>query len=265
MRIVFTDLDGTLLDHSDYSWEAAKPAIETLRRRNIPWIFATSKTRAEVEHWRAIVGNEHPFVVENGGAAFLPSGYFEWAIHGASGRNGYQVLEWGVPYDKLVSALQSAARESRCGIRGFHQMDAREVAEVCDLPLEQAALARQREYDEPFLILQPGRAGRLLAAIEEQGLSWTRGGRFWHIAGRCDKAVAVVALRNLYERANGKVVTIGLGDSLNDAAFLGVVDVPVLVRSRHVAGLKARIRNGLVTRRPGPAGWNEAVSALVQG
>jgi len=264
MRVVFTDLDGTLLDHADSSWLAAKPAVESLRRRRIPWILTTSKTRAEVEHWRAVLGNQHPFVVENGGAAFLPSGYFEWQIQGASRRNGCQVLEWGAPYDKLVSALQSAARESRCGIRGFHQMDTREVAEVCNLPLEQAALARQREYDEPFLILQPDRAGCLLAAIEEQGLSWTRGDRFWHIAGRCDKAVAVVALRNLYERANGKVVTIGLGDSLNDAGFLGVVDVPVLVRSRHLAALKARVRNGRVTRLPGPAGWNEALSALMR-
>jgi len=25
--IVFTDLDGTLLNHGDYSWEAARPAL----------------------------------------------------------------------------------------------------------------------------------------------------------------------------------------------------------------------------------------------
>ncbi len=32
MYLIFTDLDGTLLDHETYSWEAAQPAIERLRQ-----------------------------------------------------------------------------------------------------------------------------------------------------------------------------------------------------------------------------------------
>ena len=36
MTIVFTDLDGTLLDGKTYSWESARPALEQLRCRGIP-------------------------------------------------------------------------------------------------------------------------------------------------------------------------------------------------------------------------------------
>jgi mannosyl-3-phosphoglycerate phosphatase len=43
MQTVFTDLDGTLLDHETYSWEAARPALERLELSGILWILVTRK------------------------------------------------------------------------------------------------------------------------------------------------------------------------------------------------------------------------------
>jgi mannosyl-3-phosphoglycerate phosphatase len=263
MDVIFTDLDGTLLDRDTYSWEAARPALDRLRQQGVAWVLVTSKTRAEVEFWRRCLENEHPFIVENGGAAFVPLGYFPYAVRGGKRRDAYEAFEWGTPYEELVADLQRASRMSQCRVRGFHEMTPEEVANLCDLPLKQAVLAKQREYDEPFLILDPDRAGALAAAIEEQGRQWTRGGRFWHILGANDKALAVEALSALFERGNAPVRTIGLGDGLNDASFLNVVAAPVLIRSPQAAELKARVPHGLVTDRPGPEGWNEAVLALI--
>ena len=45
--LVFTDLDGTLLDES-YSWDLAQPAIDLLRSASIPIILNSSKTVAEM-------------------------------------------------------------------------------------------------------------------------------------------------------------------------------------------------------------------------
>jgi len=61
MHVVFTDLDGTLLDQETYSWEAARPALELLERQRIPWIIVTSKTRAEVEVLRREMGGDRGF------------------------------------------------------------------------------------------------------------------------------------------------------------------------------------------------------------
>ena len=80
MDVIFTDLDGTLLDRETYTWEAARPALDRVKRQGIPWVLVTSKTRGEVEFWRRCLGNEHPFIVENGGAVFVPAGYFPFAI-----------------------------------------------------------------------------------------------------------------------------------------------------------------------------------------
>jgi mannosyl-3-phosphoglycerate phosphatase len=262
MRIVFTDLDGTLLDH-EYSWDAARLAIERLKLCNVPWIFVTSKTRSEVEYWRSQMGNHHPFVVENGAAAFVPVNYFSFRIPGAKRRDHYDVLEWGKRYQYLVSRLREAARISRCRVRGFHEMTAAEVSSSCDLPLQQAVLAKLREYDEPFRILDGKRERALIEAIEQQGLRWTKGGRFWHITGANDKAVAVTALQRLYELAHGRLETIGFGDAANDIPFLKVVAVPVLVGSGELARLKAALPHGLIPGQPGPAGWNEIVLKLI--
>jgi len=59
--IVFTDLDGTLLDHHDYSYAAALPALQLLAQSNTPLIFNTSKTASEVEQLRTEMDNRLPF------------------------------------------------------------------------------------------------------------------------------------------------------------------------------------------------------------
>ena len=50
--LVFTDLDGSLLDHHSYSYQAALPRLQQLEQLGVPVIPATSKTRAEIVHLR---------------------------------------------------------------------------------------------------------------------------------------------------------------------------------------------------------------------
>lgn len=265
MDVIFTDLDGTLLDLNTYDWEAARPALEHLRRQAIPWILVTSKTRAEVEVWRNRLENRHPFIVENGGAAFVPAGYFQHPVGGARRRGAYEVLEWGTAYGDLVAGLKRAAELSGCRVRGFHEMTAEEVAAECGLARDEALLAKQREYDEPFLVLDPDRGEALASAISGQGLRSTRGGRFWHILGANDKALAVDALASFFGRRQSGLRTIGLGDGLNDASFLKRMAAAVLIPSPQLAELKALVPHGLIASHPGPIGWNEAVLALTLG
>jgi mannosyl-3-phosphoglycerate phosphatase len=263
MRVVFTDLDGTLLDHDTYSWDAARPALELLKKLAIPLVFVTSKTRAEVESWRRVMGNRHPFIVENGGGAFIPAGYFSHPIEQSTARDGYVVLEWGDNYADLIASLEAASRASGCAVRGFHQMTVDEVAERCGLSSDDAARAKQREYDEPFLVLDAGRADALEAAVRAQGKQLTRGGRFWHILGGSDKARAVQELTAHFEVSTGPVTSIGLGDSLNDIGFLSVVETPVLIRSPQLEAMQRGVPRGIVTHHPGPAGWNETLQRIL--
>ena len=124
MKVVFTDLDGTLLDSEDYSFRAALPALKHLKRNNVPWIMVTSKTRAEVEHWRTVLGNDHPFIVENGGAAFVPSGYFPIEVASTT-RDGYTILEWGMKYERLIAALVPSTASTTAPMDDAREMGAK--------------------------------------------------------------------------------------------------------------------------------------------
>jgi mannosyl-3-phosphoglycerate phosphatase len=262
-HIVFTDLDGTLLDRDTYSWDAARPALDRLRRRGVPWIFVTSKTRAEVELLRARLANEHPFIVENGGAAFIPHGYFSFPIPESVSRDGYDVLEFGAAYPALTAALDAAARDTGYAVQAFHEMSAEQAAAACDLPVGEAALALRREYDEPFATLDPRCDTALIDLLTARGFRVLRGGRFYHVCGNNDKAVAVRALHDLFVRAGSRTATIGLGDGWNDLPFLEVVDTPVIVRSAVAVEIKQRLPRAILTAEEGPHGWNQAVLELL--
>ncbi len=263
MLVIYTDLDGTLLDHVTYSWSAALPALDALRDRKVPLVFCTSKTRAETEYWRTQIRTHHPFIVENGGAFYVPPKYFPFSMQWGLHRDGYAVSEIGCPYDELVEVLRVVSAEIRCRVRGFHDMSVREVGERCGMSPEQAELAKQREYDEPFEILDPP-GTRLLQGIENHGKRWTCGGRFYHILGANDKAHCVRRLTRYYKQAFGEVTTVGIGDGLNDAAFLRKVDIPIVIKSASSPKLGSLVPRARVTEHPGPDGWNRAVLAILQ-
>jgi predicted mannosyl-3-phosphoglycerate phosphatase (HAD superfamily) len=133
------------------------------------------------------------------------------------------------------------------------------------MPLEQAVLAKKREYDEPFRILDPARAQALLCEIEARGLHWTVGGRFHHVCGAHDKALAVRTVTRWFNQLHEHVTTIGAGDAPNDVPFLEAADFPVVVRSRNSAALCARIPRAICTAEAGPRGWNDAILQLIEG
>ena len=269
--LVFTDLDGTLLDSETYSFDAANEALDELRARLIPLVLVSSKTRAEIEPIRSRLGNRHPFIVENGGAVLIPDGYFPFPLTAATTSGPYLLIELGTPYMRLREALKEIARELGFSLRGYGDMSVNEVAQRTGLSLEEAALSKQRDYDEPFVIEDHSRGlptDRLAKAITHHGLRWTTGDRFHHLMGSQDKGEAVRHLIRCYQKGaendHKNLTTLALGNSLNDVPMLAVADKPILVQladGSYAAGIDLP---GLIRApKPGPAGWNQAVLALL--
>ena len=124
--VIFSDLDGTLLDHQTYSSDPADRAIARLIAEEVPLVLCSSKTRAEIEAIRSRLGVGHPFIVENGGALFIPAGYFPFAVEAARCETGYHVVELGLRYRQVV-ARPSRGRAARLGVAvvGFPRLDER--------------------------------------------------------------------------------------------------------------------------------------------
>lgn len=269
--IIFTDLDGTLLDGLTYGYEAAAEALDAVRSRHIPVILVSSKTRAEIEPLRDRLQLIHPFVVENGGGIVIPKTYFPFPIDGAVLRGDCLVLELGVPYARLRRILAELQQRYGPEMRGFGDMTPDEVARHTGLSLSDARLAKEREYDEPFLFFG---SSSVLAQITEEirakGLRCVSGGRFFHLMGTQDKGHAVCLLSDLYRRQYADetetvLVTVGLGDSPNDLPMLAVVNRPFLVqRPDGSHDERVSLPELSFVQASGPSGWNRAVLSLVE-
>ena len=249
--VVFTDLDGTLLDHEDYSYAPALPALARLKAAGVPLVLATSKTAAEVaELHRVLALGGTPAIVENGAGLFEPAG-------AQSGQTD--------DYDALLSAVAGLPDEIGTPFLGFGQMSAAQVAEVTGLDPESAARAKARAYSEPGEWRGSDAQLEVFChALAAQGISARRGGRFLTLSfGRTKAdAMAEVAARL------GAEVTVALGDAPNDVEMLETADFGVIVHNPCAAPLPelAGEARGTIRRTglAGPVGWNIAVLEILR-
>lgn len=266
--LVFTDLDGTLLDHKNYSWKKAEPAISLLNELAFPLIINSSKTSSEIINLIDEIGIRHPFISENGSVVNIPNEYFEGRpiIEKVCDFNK-ETYYFGKPYNTILEILAEIRKNYKFKFTGFSDLTNSDVAENCNLSIEYATLAKQREASEPITWMDTDKNyQRFIELLKAKGLTIQKGGRFHQVMGDVDKGIAIRWLKEKYEQNDPKTewITVGLGDSFNDIRMLEVVDYPVLVKNQEITQPDmSYLPNLIKTHRPGPEGWNEAVEDLI--
>jgi mannosyl-3-phosphoglycerate phosphatase family protein len=265
--ILFTDLDGTLLDSKTYSFEPAAPALELILSKEIPLVICSSKTRREIETYRDKLNNTHPFISENGGGIFIPLGYFDPAPYSSYpsfyDEGNYRVMALGAHYTALRHALKELQTEG-FDIRGFGDMEAEELSRIIGLSLAEAEMAKEREFDEPFVLTDgKQRPQGLSEAVEAKGYHLTEG-RFQHLLGDSDKGKAVSVLIDMYKKQFGEILTIAVGDGPNDIPMLRAADRAVIVQKEDGTYDPRIILPGVIRAYgAGPTGWNKTIIELI--
>lgn len=251
--VIFTDLDGTLLDRH-YRFRKALPALELVKKEHIPLVICSSKTRAEIEVYQKRLRLKEPFISENGGGIFIPKNYFGFDYDYDYVVGKYKVLRLGTTYKELKRFFDELKKHFF--VIGFHEMAVKELAYDSGLSLRQAALAKKREFDLPFKILKSEHVRKVFAFIKRYGFNYTKGGSYYHLIGNNNKGGAVKLLTKLFKKQYGSIRTIALGDSKNDFEMLDNVDKPYLVmkQGHWYASKKYLKAHGI-----GPEGWHYAV------
>jgi mannosyl-3-phosphoglycerate phosphatase len=231
----------------------------------IPLVLCSSKTHAEIRRLRDELQLKDPFIVENGGAICVPQDYFPFPLPGFNSAGLFQELELGTRVARLRQVLLDTASQCAVRVSFFGSMPVDKIAGLTGLTTEQAALAQEREYGEPFLV-DGKNQDRLIRALIGKGFSVTTGERFFYLTGNHDKGKAVRILLNFYKRMVGKITTVGLGNSANDFSLLCHVDRPIIVR-RPDGSWDREITEKLPaaerTEGSGPVGWREAIDKLL--
>ena len=239
--MVFTDLDGSLLDHETYAFDAALPALEALASVGIPVSIVSSKTRAEIVPLVSQLKLEGPIIAENGAVIVYPEGRIDSASH----------------IDDIRQALDGLPENLRAVIQGFGDMSITEISQLTGLDEAGSALAAKREASEPFLWSGEGVPDKDLLA--DKGFHIIRGGRFYHIIPCRDKADAIRRVTTKMAKPDAEIWA--LGDGPNDLSMLLAATKGALIYnpSLQVKVQLPKTHALYLTKRAGPAGWAEAI------
>lgn len=271
--LIFTDLDGTLLDHHDYNFAPAVATIELINELGIAWIFNTSKTLAELLPLRETLNNQHPMIVENGGGIAIPVGYplalpsqLDQALSNSTNdlaHPGFQLITMGERREHILDILKPL--RAQFTFTGFSDMSVAELVELTGLSTAQAGQALQRDFSEPIIWQDSEeKFEQFHQLISGHSLHLLRGGRFIHVIGNSDKGVAMRWLAALYRQTGPALKTVALGDGENDVAMLEAADIPVVIRSPVHRPPPVQHENILLTEGYGPNGWAQALHTLLK-
>ena len=256
--LIFTDMDGTLLDHNTYSFAAAEPTLKKLEGANIPVIPTTSKTFVELLALHQTLSLNGPFIVENGAAAYIPHGFFKKKPAGTVWQDGFWCKSFTSSKMYWLKLLEKVKPDFQDEFTHFSEMT---IEDICD-----ATRAAQRQFGEPVLWKgSDERKEAFIKSVTERGAYPLEGGRFIHISGDCNKGAALEWFVDEYRRqSNEDVSSIALGDGKNDIAMLEAANIAVRIASpSHPPPPLQKEENVYTSTLHGPEGWTEVLTQLL--
>lgn len=262
-KLVFTDLDGTLLDLKSYSFMQSINAIEKLKSAEVPIVFCSSKTKNEQEFYRESLGIRDPFIVENGSAIYIPKGYFKKPIpYNTYVTGGYEVICLGKSVDNIRRLLLEKRAQLGLNFMMYEDLPPEEISMITGLDLKSARRAMARDYSET--ILRGSLSENFYSEIDAKGFRSIPGSKFETVISKqANKGKAVEILIELYKSELGELETYAMGDSQNDAEMLAAVDNPFLVQRPNgewaeLADVAVQGITGI-----GPQGWTRVVDLIL--
>lgn len=267
--LVATDLDGTLLDHHDYSWSAARPAIRALRSQKVPLVLNTSKTLDEVLEIQQSINICAPVIVENGSALFIPYSDSEGVKSELIDGDDFRYKLFGRNRKDILDYAHDLRDQKGYQFQGFSDWTIEQIAKMTDLTTAQAGLAANKCFSEPF-IWQDNKIAfdEFVKLMRSAGFQIMQGGRFYHIQGQTDKSKPLQWLKQHYAAIFGKqtktnLELICLGDNHNDVDMLNAADLAVCVKSPVSSFPELDNQNIIYTQAYGPVGWNQAMLSIL--
>jgi mannosyl-3-phosphoglycerate phosphatase len=262
-RIVVLADPDTFRSHSPSSLGAARDTLSALAGHGVAVVLWGKESRAELELIQHDLSVRDPFISENGGGLFLPSGYFARLPHDTRARAGYDVIDFGRPYHHVADLLHEVADRVGVEVTSFRDLSINQVAERFQVSLPQALRAKLREYDEPFRIASadPAVQSRLFTALRRAGLRCFAQGHYHHATSVADKAESIRTLTALYRQTWTEVVTVGLASDPVETCMLEAVDIPIVIRSKSIDAprLLSQVPTARFVDSNDCCGWSEFI------
>ena len=268
-KVVFTDIDGTLIDLISGKYGESDKLIYTLRENNVPIVLCSAKTFAEQNKIRDDLGLMDPFIVENGGAIIIPKNYFDFQFDIEQNRikeeQGYIIIELGESTREIRTKLAEIKKKLKIEFKGVADVSIEELSRLATMPIDYAKRMSEREYGETILQIKKSDIPTFTTSIEKMGIKVIHGGRFFDVTIGTDKGKAVSILINLFRKKyRNQIKFFGVGDSANDASMLKLMDVPMVVQKPDSSWSELEIKNVIRLKGIGPEGWKSAFDKIME-
>ena len=251
--LIFTDLDGSLLDRDTFKFDKILQYIKDLISKGIFIIPNSSKTKNEIDSFNKELDEDLPFIVENGAAIYnlnLINASFPEKI--SLSREINEILD-------IFNNKISKKYKSKC--KFIKNLTSDKQLQIFGQSKEKVKLAMKREYSIP-LLYDGSKAEKvdLIKSVNNAGLSLHEGGRLINLCDKISKSQAMKHVVKIFKKiSKEELITVGVGDNFNDLDMLKNSDIPCLVFNDKFTMEKININNCLVSKKSAPEGWEEVV------
>ena len=263
-KLLFTDLDGTLLDLNTYSSEHVKEYVQRLKEIDITIIFCSSKTWAEQEVYHQELEISAPVIVENGSGIFFPTNTDLKFLIPLKDIHERKALFLGRDYKEVVQAIEGCSNDMN--FKYYHNQSIDQIATITGLSLGASEKAKTRDFSETIFNANRDSLDykSFESSMQQLGFQCLSGSKYVTITGKeSDKGKAVSLLIEAYKEKFGQVESYGIGDSRNDLEMLQAVQVPYLVKKPDNVWADLDAKNLIKIAAIGPAGWNIMAEELL--
>jgi mannosyl-3-phosphoglycerate phosphatase len=264
-KVIFTDIDGTLLDSYFPDLNKAKKLVEKTLLNGIHLILCSSKTELEQDLIRSNIHLKEPFIVENGGATIIPLGYFKKSKfnHSKKFQNKY-IIETGGSSFKIRSLLKKIRTKHKINFKGTSDLSIPELSKITKLSEDYAERMIKRKYSETIVQIDSKDMPNFVINVEELGLKVIPGGQYFDITLGNDKGTAATILMEIFRKEyENDVIFFGIGDSKNDESMLSIMNHSILVQKPDASWQNLRIDNLQKVKGIGTRGWEVALEIIL--
>ncbi len=256
--LIFTDLDGSLLDKNTFEFDEIEDYFRDLISIGIIIIPNSSKTEAELSDFNNQYNLNLSFIAENGssihGLNLINKNLPEKISLGRSTDQIYKVYEENIP-----SALKQK-------ITFILKLKSKEQEEIFGLPLKKMMLAIKRNHSIPIQFNgTKSEKNEFINIMTDSGLTIQTGGRIMNICDNVNKSKAMSKTIELINKEiDNEIITIGVGDNQNDIDMLKQSDYACLVKNDKFDSSLVNIDNLIKSTEPSPRGWADVIKTAIQ-
>ena len=256
--IIFTDLDGSLLNKDTFRFDEIEDYFRELVSKGIKIIPNSSKTEAELLDFNEQYNLNLSFIAENGSS-----------IHRLNLIDEHlpNFISMGRTLDKIYEIYnETIPSDLKQKIILISKLNYKEQEKIFGLPFNKIKLAMKRKYSIPIIFNgSKVEKNELTKIINDAGLTVQTGGRIMNICDNVNKSKAIVkTLELISTEIKNEIITISVGDNQNDIDMLKETDYSCLVKNDNFDSSLIDIDNLIKSSQLSPLGWADVIKTAIQ-